>query len=61
MSQFHNKESDSRVNQNEGKWRYRKTAIVIKRDHPNNCRKNNFDKHQVERFGLYTVCANFGS
>ena len=26
MTQFCNKESDYRVNQNEGKWRYRKTS-----------------------------------
>ena len=34
-------------------------VIVIKWDHANKCRKNDFDKHQVRRFGLYTVCDNF--
>ena len=28
MNQSHNKESDSRVNENKGKWRYLKTKLL---------------------------------
>ena len=38
----------------------RASEDIIKRDHANKCRKNNFDKHQVEGFRLHNVCANFG-
>ena len=30
--------------------------VVIKRDHANKCRKNNFDKHQVKKVSDFRTC-----
>ena len=30
--------------------------VVIKRDHANKCRKNNFDKHQVKKVSDCITC-----